>query len=215
MPKRVVIKKADLPPLDLNSKAYLVRYRINSEDKNSQSYWSPIYAVPVDFTYSVLPVTINHNSGITTIAWSPVESLTQYDVWVSWTDGAEYSVTNKSLTSNVATITTSINHNFVTGQKVVVSGIDEVFNGTYTITSHTMNTISYARTYTNVSSTAVTPNGTASKYWSYYGRQTGTSVITQTEVGASKISVRVFRPSQTPANEVNTFLIYETLNANV
>lgn len=42
-------------------------------------------------------------------------------------------VSNKALTSNVATLTTSATHGFKVGQSVVITGVDAVFNGTYTI----------------------------------------------------------------------------------
>ena len=70
-----------------------------------------------------------------------------------------FSVNNKVLTSNVATLTTSTNHNFVVGESVSVSGVDDTFNGNYTITAKTSTTFSYAKTTTDVSSTAVSPVG--------------------------------------------------------
>jgi hypothetical protein len=66
------------------------------------------------------------------------------------------SVTNKALTNNVATLTTSTNHNFVPGDQVTVSLVDSTFNGLYTITAVTNNTFSYSKESTNVASTAVT-----------------------------------------------------------
>lgn len=72
-----------------------------------------------------------------------------------------FDVTNKSLTSNVATLTTSVPHSFTTGQKVTVSGVDSTFNGVYTITgTPTTNTLTYNKTAANVSSASVIPNGT-------------------------------------------------------
>ena len=68
-------------------------------------------------------------------------------------------ITNKALTGNVATLTTSVAHGFLVGDSVVITGIDVVFNGTYTITSTTSTTFNYARTNTNVVSVATT--GTA------------------------------------------------------
>jgi hypothetical protein len=73
-----------------------------------------------------------------------------------------YSITNKALTSNVATLTTSVTHGYAIGTVVTISGVDATFNGEYTITAVTSTTFSYAKTATNVASTAVTPNGTAS-----------------------------------------------------
>ena len=66
------------------------------------------------------------------------------------------SVTNKALTSNVATLTTSSAHGMAVGMTVDVSGVDATFNGSYTITAVTSTTLSYAKTATNVTSTAST-----------------------------------------------------------
>lgn len=67
-------------------------------------------------------------------------------------------ITNKALTSNVATLTSAA-HGFEVGQTVVVAGVDSTFNGTYTITAVATNTFSYAKTASDVSSTSAT--GTA------------------------------------------------------
>ena len=71
------------------------------------------------------------------------------------------SVTNKALTSNVATLTTADPHGFAVGFEVEVTGVDATFNGTYTITAVTSTTFSYAKTASDVASTAVSPAGTA------------------------------------------------------
>lgn len=65
-----------------------------------------------------------------------------------------FTVTNKALTTNVATLTTSVSHGLVVGQVVLVTGVDTVFNGTYTITGVGANTFTYARTNANVGSVA-------------------------------------------------------------
>jgi hypothetical protein len=65
-------------------------------------------------------------------------------------------ITNKELTSNVATLTTSTAHGLVVGDVVVVTGVDATFNGTYTVTVvGSSTTFSYAKTAANVASTAV------------------------------------------------------------
>jgi len=67
------------------------------------------------------------------------------------------SVTNKALTSNVATLTTSAAHGFAVGMEIVVTGVDATFNGTYTIsTVPTTTTFTYAKTATDVPSAAAT-----------------------------------------------------------
>ena len=72
-----------------------------------------------------------------------------------------FSINNKALVSNIATLQTSASHTYTVGQTVVVTGVDSTFNGTYTISATTTNTFSYAKTYTNVTSAAVSPVGTA------------------------------------------------------
>ena len=67
------------------------------------------------------------------------------------------SVTNKELTSNVATLTTAVAHGLGVGQVVTISGVDSTFNGTYTITVvGSTTTFSYAKTASNVTSAAAT-----------------------------------------------------------
>jgi hypothetical protein len=67
------------------------------------------------------------------------------------------SITNKVLNANVATLTTSVAHNFLAGQTVVVSGVDAIFDGTYTINAGPgANTFSYNRTNGNIGSAAAT-----------------------------------------------------------
>ena len=72
------------------------------------------------------------------------------------------SITNKALTSNVATLTTSTAHGLAVGMVMNISGVDATFNGEYTITTvPTATTFTYAKTASNVASTPVSPAGTA------------------------------------------------------
>jgi hypothetical protein len=70
-------------------------------------------------------------------------------------------ISNVALTSNVATITTSVAHGFLTGNAVVISGLtNSVLNGTYTIASTpTTTTFTFAKTNANI--TSVADSGTA------------------------------------------------------
>ena len=71
------------------------------------------------------------------------------------------SISNKALTSNVATLTTTAAHGLSTGMQITISGVDATFNGEYTITGvPTTTTFTYAKTASNVASTAVSPVGT-------------------------------------------------------
>lgn len=68
---------------------------------------------------------------------------------------AALTVSNKALTSNVATITTSAAHGLFVGDTVKITGVDNTFNGTWTITTvPTTTTFTYARTASNVTSAA-------------------------------------------------------------
>lgn len=73
-----------------------------------------------------------------------------------------FSIIYASLTSNIVTLTTTQAHSFSTGQQVIISGINDTINGTYTIASTpTPNTFTYAKTADNVSTIELDPLGTA------------------------------------------------------
>lgn len=74
------------------------------------------------------------------------------------------SVSNKALTTNVATLTTSAAHGLAVDDEVWVEGVDSTFNGKYTVTGvPTTTTFTYAKTASNVASTAVSPVGKVNK----------------------------------------------------
>ena len=74
------------------------------------------------------------------------------------------SVNNKALTTNVATLTTAAVHGLAVGDEVWVEGVDATFNGKYTVTGvPTTTTFTYAKTASNVASTAVSPVGKVNK----------------------------------------------------
>ena len=67
----------------------------------------------------------------------------------SWT------ITNKSLTSNVATLTIGT-HKLTVGSTVTVANVDSIFNGTFVLTAVGATTISYAKATADVTSVAAT-----------------------------------------------------------
>ena len=74
------------------------------------------------------------------------------------------SITNKALTSNVATLTTSAAHGLSVGKTVSITNVDTTFNGTYVVLSvPTTTTFTYAKTATDVGSAAVTSSWTITK----------------------------------------------------
>lgn len=118
--------------------------------------------------------------------------------------GTTVTVTNKALTTNVATLTTGTAHGLAVGDTVVVAGVDATFDGTYVVaTVPTTTTFTYAKTAANVVSAAATgtagkgstvgyaaptsgtdanPNGAGLEVWSKAvsaGRQAGTNPFWQ------------------------------------
>jgi hypothetical protein len=77
-------------------------------------------------------------------------------------------VTNKALTSNVATLTTDAVHLYKAGDKVEVSIGDPTFDGIFDIVAvPTTTTFTYAKTSSNVASTAVTEENARSFSYQY------------------------------------------------
>lgn len=77
-------------------------------------------------------------------------------------DSQTYVVTYKQLVSNVATLTTSVDHDIVAGETIIVSGVDSTFNGQFkVIDTPTSTTITYSLTAANVTpAILVDPAGT-------------------------------------------------------
>ncbi len=104
-----------------------------------------------------VPVTVTNVSGSTFTYFAPGATGAVAPVASGGSFSRTASAINKSLTSNVATITTNATHGFLVGQPVLVSILDPVFDGTYVITAATATTFSYARTNANVASTSFGP----------------------------------------------------------
>ena len=103
------------------------------------------------------------NQHVRSIQWSGVNGVLLHDefdvdkIYSSIT----VSITNKALTSDVATLTTSAAHGLTVGMTIVITGVDATFNGSYRITTvPTTTTFTYAKVVADVSSTAVSPAGT-------------------------------------------------------
>jgi hypothetical protein len=103
------------------------------------------------------PVASERSYSYARASWAP----TGLKGFYQWFDEATNTVSNKALTSNIATLTTGTAHGFLAGQSVTVAGVDSTFNGTYTITAvPTTTSFRYAKVATDVASTAVSPTGT-------------------------------------------------------
>ena len=103
------------------------------------------------------------NQHVRSIQWSGVNGVLlhdEYDVDKIY-PSITVSISNKALTSNVATLTTSSAHGLTVGMTITITGVDATFNGEYRITTvPTTTTFTYAKTASNVTSTAVSPVGT-------------------------------------------------------
>jgi hypothetical protein len=107
-------------------------------------------------------------------------------------------VSNKALTSNVATLTTSVVHGFTTGDTVVITGVDSTFNGTFTIASTpTTTTFTYSKVAANVGSTAVSPLGMATTTTTISNKALTSNVATLTTAATHGFTVN----SQTVTNK--------------
>lgn len=101
---------------------------------------------------SVPTLTVNGNAsgGATNV----MSSRTASGIVLNVKGSGAATITNASLTANVATITTLADHGYTSGRTVIISGTGgTVFNGTYTIASvPTTKTFTYAKTNADVAS---------------------------------------------------------------
>lgn len=96
MSNRIVkIPKSRLP-IEADTGAYILRYRIISEDRNRFSAWTPSYRIIAPTISEILqannlasldtPV-YSHASGVATVAWNApafFDPLASYDLYVRW-----------------------------------------------------------------------------------------------------------------------------------
>jgi hypothetical protein len=105
----------------------------------------------------------HRNQHVRSIQWSNVNGVLlhdEFDVDKIY-PAITVSISNKALTSNVATLTTSAAHGLTVGMTITITDVDATFNGEYRITTvPTTTTFTYAKTASNVTSTPVSPVGT-------------------------------------------------------
>jgi len=101
-------------------------------------------------------------------------------------------VTQKSLTSNVATLTTSAAHGYSVGETVIVGSVDPTFNGTYTISAVTSTTFSYGLVASDVATTSTSGTATVNRLQGvataaqYLGTANATDVFRPRYTGLSR-----------------------------
>jgi hypothetical protein len=120
-----------------------------------------------------------------------------------------FSINNKLLVSEVATLTTSATHPYLVGEEVVVTGVDSTFNGTYTITAVTGTTFSYAKAgESNVTSTAVSPTGTSVVNQSISAAVVGNPVRTRYNAWSKDATDNVWKLASNIITEPTTVIDY-------
>ena len=174
-----------------NYKTVLDNYLTNKIPANTTVTYQPPTYVKSDIT-AAITILPQYKQGLVSIAVSAVltelfdfdnvafeDTITLYDVQnaIKSVEGVAnvtisklvrddadltYTVSNKALTSNVATLTTSAAHALTIGSTVLVSGVDTTFNGTFVVTGVTSTTFTYALVSPNVTSAAVS-GGKATK----------------------------------------------------
>lgn len=113
-------------------------------------------------------------------------------------------ITNKSLTTNVATLTTDHLHNLSVGDTVTITGVDATFDGVYDITAvGSTTTFSYSRTAADVASIAAT--GTVA-------RDHGTDKLTSFEGVQVPIA---YDPSNVSPDDYTTYTASYTIPAGM
>jgi len=132
--------------------------------------------------------------------------VSEYTVAVS---NVVRSVSNKVISSEVATLTTTASHTYSVGDVVVVTGVDATFNGTYVVSAiPSATTFSYKKTgAANVTSAAVSPVGTAAKTRErrYYG------IVRDASDGTTKMFDGLTVAPGTTVDFTNAGLVYDAL----
>lgn len=124
-------------------------------------------------------------------------------------------VTNKALTSNVATLTVGA-HDYIVGDSVVVAGVDATFNGTFTLTAVAATTISYAKTASDVASTSATGTVTCSAIKDYWRATVQTKSKATVDILTAFRSVvnAIYKASRKrPTHIIAGFDVYEEFEA--
>lgn len=160
--KKLKIPYNDLPTIDSINEGYSLRYRVVSSDRNRVSHWSPIYLIQPELLYlckinapDIKKISHSHSNNVSFYSWDSVTILKPTT--------SVQNINLKSLSSNLATLTTDSAHFISIGDLITISGVDATFNGTYQITAVTATTFSYYKDSGNVSPTAVSPKGTYTK----------------------------------------------------
>lgn len=107
----------------------------------------------------------NPSFTVSSSPWAATNATLALDTSNPGVDIKEFTVVNKQLTSNVATLTVSDSYlPIFVGDNIIVSGIGAPFDGAYTVLSSNPvgKTVSYTKVNSPIASTAVSPTGLVS-----------------------------------------------------
>ena len=98
--KKFITPNSSLPPINVDTEGYSLRYRIVSSDRNRTSHWSPVYLLIPGYTFETGDIVFNKAGSIASIVWDAVEITKiedatvysigkelEYDFWVRWDRG--------------------------------------------------------------------------------------------------------------------------------
>ena len=115
----------------------------------------------LDGTKTITKVT---NTSFSYVAQPAVTSTPISPTGLATLAGVQVAVTNKSLASNVATLTVPTGHGLAVGNSITIAGVGAPFDGVSTITVSSSTSIRFAKTYAGtITSTAVSPAGSATR----------------------------------------------------
>ena len=131
--KKVRIPKSSLPPINNETLAYNLRYRIISEDKNRTSHWSPVYnadGTSVAVTSGALSIT----QTIITAVWGDENLHPAYDIFVSFDGDPFYwhgtSAVHSYSFLNEGSTTVRVKVQLVSSKKVIKAALNIFDSGT-------------------------------------------------------------------------------------
>jgi hypothetical protein len=85
--KKAIVSKESLPPVNSETAAYVVRYRIISEDKNRTSHWSPTFLTN-EVSTEIVSGALSITSSIITAVWGDELNRPAYDIFVKFDSGS-------------------------------------------------------------------------------------------------------------------------------
>lgn len=109
--KKVIIPKESLPAISGDSQAYILRYRIVSDDKNRYSHWSPQYKISLDPVSAInYSLNVNQSNQTFTLVWESVPDTPTFDIYIKIDTNDWAYITSISGTSYSALINSSWTH---------------------------------------------------------------------------------------------------------